>query len=300
MYGATEGNVALQNLDGRVGSVGKPHAMLEDQVALVRFDHAAGDIVRGADGLAVPCDDRRARRAARQGRRSRAPWSTTATPTARPPSASSLRDVFEPGDAWFRTGDLLRRDAEGYYYFVDRIGDTFRWKGENVATQEVADVLNGAPGRDRDAPSTACTLPGEDGRAGMAALVLARGRERSTAPRSTRTPSAICRATPCRPSSAWCDAVDVTGTLKQRKQRVRRARASTPRAIADPLFVRDDAARTLRPAHRRALPRRSAARPSPAVRRAASVAQRGLVDLAAALGRQLVARVRSQSRRGTL
>ena len=53
-----------------------------------------------------------------------------------------LKDVFEKGDQWFSSGDLLKRDKDGYYYFVDRIGDTFRWKSENVATSEVSEAIS--------------------------------------------------------------------------------------------------------------------------------------------------------------
>src|SRR5262249_54098534 len=81
-----------------------------------------------------------------------------------------LRDVLAAGDAWYRTGDLMRRDRSGYFYFVDRIGDTFRWKGENVSTAEVAETISGCPGV-REAIAYGVPIPGHDGRAGMAALV---------------------------------------------------------------------------------------------------------------------------------
>ena len=58
-----------------------------------------------------------------------------------------LRDIFEAGDVWVRTGDLMRKDERGYFYSVDRIGDTFRWKGENVATGEVSEVICAFPRR---------------------------------------------------------------------------------------------------------------------------------------------------------
>ena len=82
-----------------------------------------------------------------------------------------LRDAFEPGDAWYRTGDLMSRDAQGFYYFVDRIGDTFRWKGENVSTTEVASALASCTGV-RDVAVYGVPVPGTEGRAGMAALVV--------------------------------------------------------------------------------------------------------------------------------
>jgi len=85
-----------------------------------------------------------------------------------------LRDVFETGDAWFRTGDLMRRDATGYFFFVDRIGDTFRRKGENVATVEVAEAIAAFPGI-LEASVYGVTIPGTEGRAGMAALVAEAG-----------------------------------------------------------------------------------------------------------------------------
>jgi fatty-acyl-CoA synthase len=85
-----------------------------------------------------------------------------------------LRNVKEPGDAYFRSGDLLKKDWLGFYYFVDRIGDTFRWKGENVSTNEVADVCMRHPLVEL-ANVYGVEVPASDGRAGMAALTLKPG-----------------------------------------------------------------------------------------------------------------------------
>ena len=79
--------------------------------------------------------------------------------------------MFRTGDEWFRTGDLMVKDAQGFVYFQDRIGDTFRWKGENVSTAEVEQRLADAPGV-REVVAYGVPVPGQEGKAGMVALVL--------------------------------------------------------------------------------------------------------------------------------
>jgi fatty-acyl-CoA synthase len=174
-YGATEGNVSMLNYDGTVGAVGRvPRYMRKIfPTRLLRFDVAQEMPVRGRDGFCIECEPGEAGEAVGQisdkvGRAFEG--YTRAADTQK----KILRDVFERGDVWFRTGDLLRRDEHGYFYFVDRIGDTFRWKGENVATGEVAEAFGGVPGIE-EVNVYGVAVPGSDGRAGMAALVARQG-----------------------------------------------------------------------------------------------------------------------------
>jgi acyl-CoA synthetase (AMP-forming)/AMP-acid ligase II len=100
-----------------------------------------------------------------------------------------IRNVLRKGDAWFRTGDLMRWDRDGLWHFSDRIGDTFRWKSENVSTSEVATILGAHP-EILEANVYGVSLPHHDGRAGCAAIILRRdGHEQEANPLTIPEPS---------------------------------------------------------------------------------------------------------------
>lgn len=86
-------------------------------------------------------------------------------------SKKLLHDVFSKGDTFFNSGDLISRDEFGFFYWSDRVGDTFRWKGENVATSEVEHVLGLIDDVD-EVVVYGVSIPNYDGKIGMAAITL--------------------------------------------------------------------------------------------------------------------------------
>jgi fatty-acyl-CoA synthase len=173
-YAATEGGVSLFNIEGKRGAIGHIPVYLAHRFspALVAFDVEKGQPVRNAQGFCIRCSPNQAGEAI--GKVTDDPSNIGSRFEGYTDQDSSegriLRHVFEPGDVWVRTGDLMRKDEQGYFYFVDRIGDTFRWKGENVATSEVSDAICAFPGV-KHANVYGVTIPVADGRAGMATLV---------------------------------------------------------------------------------------------------------------------------------
>jgi fatty-acyl-CoA synthase len=237
-YASTEGNFSLYNCDGQPGAIGRIPAFLAQRlsVALLRFDVQSGEPLRNGEGFCEACAVNEVGEAvglipeeggARVGR--------FEGYLDREASARKvLRNVFKSGDSWYRTGDLMRRDERGFFYFVDRVGETYRWKGENVSTAEVLTALTASRGV-LDGVVYGVAVPGTEGRAGMAALVVDDEFDLSAfhAEVAQRLPSYA------RPMFLRVLAkLETTGTFKPRKQELMAA-GFDPTKIGDLLYYDD-------------------------------------------------------------
>jgi len=250
-YGATEGmaafsiNVPLSG-EGR-GSVGKLGLILRtlSPNQIVKFNVETEEPIRGPDGFCIKC-------------KANEPGELLSEIKDEDPlrqfsgyyknqagtDKKILRNVFKKGDKYFRTGDLMKFDDKGYFYFVDRIGDTFRWKGENVATTEVAEVMSTFPGV-REANVYGVKIEGSEGRAGMAAIILENLKTFDFSGfashlRKNLAPYAVpifLRIVP---------EMDITGTFKHKKNELRDEGFDLTK-VKEPIYFLNQAAQTYEP-----------------------------------------------------
>jgi solute carrier family 27 fatty acid transporter 1/4 len=169
-YGATEGNANIVNIDNTVGAIGFVSRILPQvyPISIIKADPDTGDPIRSKDGLCQTCKPNE-------------PGVFIGKITSNPSRSflgyvdkkasekKVIRDVFKKGDAAFLSGDILTADERGNLYFVDRTGDTFRWKGENCSTSEIEAQVSNEAGY-RDCVVYGVEIPNVEGRAGMAAI----------------------------------------------------------------------------------------------------------------------------------
>ncbi|KAL0115128.1 hypothetical protein PUN28_010606 [Cardiocondyla obscurior] len=170
-YGATEGNSNLVNIDNKIGAVGfiPRYASSLYPVALLKIDEETGELLRGPNGFCIPCKPGEPGIFVGKINSRKAINDFSGYADKKASERKIIQDVFQKGDRVFDSGDILVMDELGYFYFKDRTGDTFRWKGENVATSEVEAVVSSVIGL-KDATVFGVNVPGNEGKAGMVAI----------------------------------------------------------------------------------------------------------------------------------
>ncbi|KAM9273441.1 long-chain fatty acid transport protein 5 [Morus bassanus] len=236
-YGATEGNAGFINYTGKIGAVGRANVFVKSfaPFELIKYNVEEDEPIRDKRGLCIR---------ARPGETGLLVIKITKnTPfhgyagDSQKTERKVLRNVLVKGDIFFNSGDLLMIDHERFVYFQDRVGDTFRWKGENVATTEVEATLAMVDFIE-EVNVYGVSVPGCEGRCGMAAIRLKAGAnfkgENLYAFTGDTLPSyAAPRFVRIQ------DALEITGTFKQCKGNLVKE-GFDPNVIKDPLFFRDD------------------------------------------------------------
>ncbi|XP_041918153.1 very long-chain acyl-CoA synthetase isoform X2 [Alosa sapidissima] len=236
-YASTEGNVGFVNYIGKIGAIGRVNLFHKTlfPYALIKYDTERDEPMRNAKGLCI-----------------KAPKGETGLLVSKitdiapfvgyannqqQTEKKRLRNVFKNGDLYFNSGDLLRIDSENFIYFQDRVGDTFRWKGENVATTEVSDIVTMIDFVE-EANVYGVQVPGHEGRIGMAAITITKGKELDCKNMFSHVASYLpAYAQPRFIRIQNC--VEVTGTFKQMKKTLVEE-GFNPTLVTDPLFFLDD------------------------------------------------------------
>ncbi|CAL1285537.1 unnamed protein product [Larinioides sclopetarius] len=244
IYGATEGNATVVNIFGKQGAVGFLPIIYERlyPVSLVKVDPETREIVRNEKGLCIRC---------KPGEQGQVIGKIINNPinsfdgyaNQNETKKKIIRNCFKKGDMAFLSGDILEMDEEGYLYFVDRAGDTFRWRGENASTCEVENIVSTALG------NVSCVVygmevPDIEGRAGMAAIQVG--------PKSVNFSELYQNLSKRLPPYAiplflrLSKQVEETGTYKLRKVTYQKE-GFNPEEVPDPLFFLDTKQKTYVP-----------------------------------------------------
>ncbi|XP_019934607.2 long-chain fatty acid transport protein 2 [Paralichthys olivaceus] len=236
LYAATEGNIGFINYTSKIGAVGRVNFVHKFffPYTLIKFDIENEEPVRNSEGLCI--EAARGETGLLVGKiTQRSPFIGYAG-NQQQNEKKRLHNVLKKGDMYFNTGDLLRFDHENFVYFQDRVGDTFRWKGENVATSEVADNLTKAHCI-FEANVYGVEVKGHEGRIGMAAVTLNAGEDFDCSDVYKQVVDNLpgyarprfIRIQPC---------LEMTGTFKMRKVKLVQE-GFDPAQIKDPLYFLD-------------------------------------------------------------
>uniref|UniRef100_A0A8P4GLC7 long-chain-fatty-acid--CoA ligase n=1 Tax=Dicentrarchus labrax TaxID=13489 RepID=A0A8P4GLC7_DICLA len=229
VYGSTEGNLCFMNHIGKIGTVGLMIFSLN-----FFYDMMKDELVKDQNGFC---------QRVKKGETGLLLSKVSATSPFFGYAGSKqltekklMRNVFVKGDAYFNTGDLMAEDQEGFICFRDRVGDTFRWKGENVATTEVTETL-GLVEFIQEVNVYGVEIPGHEGRAGMAAIIVRPGLTFD----GKKLFEHVLRDLPAYARPLFIrlqEVMEMTSTFKQQKFQLVQS-GFNPSTISDPLYVLD-------------------------------------------------------------
>jgi len=231
IYGATEGVGSFMNLEEIPGMCGNLNMLGRRQGEIVKCDLETGELIRDENGYAIKCEVGETGLLICEINELNVFAGYVNNPQAT--EEKILRNVFKEGDRYFNSGDLVCLAENDYFSFVDRLGDTFRWKSENVSTTQVSNVVNRF-GQMEDVNVYGVKIPGMEGRCGMAAIKLLEGEVIDWA----KLGAFVCENLPsyARPYFIRVrDTIDATNSFKQVKTQLQRE-GFDPNVIKDPLY----------------------------------------------------------------